>query len=76
MHLNIHQTNQFHQDIYDYFEQVGSINDVKAQNTTVVNIVDTIIQDAMAFVMQVTAILMAVVLVLTLRLTSKKINKQ
>ena len=67
---------QFHQDIYDYFEQVGSINDVKAQNTTVVNIVDTIIQDAMAFVMQVTAILMAVVLVLTLRLTSKKINKQ
>ena len=67
---------QYHQDVYDYFQKVGNINEVKAENSTVVNIVDTIIQNAMAFVMQVTAIIMGIVFVLTFRLQDKHIKKQ
>ena len=40
------------------------------------NIADTIVEDAMGFVMIVTAILMAIVFVLTLRLKDMKIEKQ
>ena len=67
---------QFHQDVYDYFQKVGNIDDVKAQDSIIVNTADIIIQNAMAFVMQVTTILMGVVFVLTLRLQDKKIKKQ
>ena len=66
---------QFHQDIYDYFQKVGSTTEVKSENETVVNIADTVVQDAMEFVMIVTAILMAVIFVLTLRLNDKRIRK-
>ena len=65
----------FHEDIYDYFQSIGSINDVKAENSTVQSIVNIIIKDSMEFVMYVTAALMAVIFVLTLRLTDKKIKK-
>jgi MFS family permease len=65
----------FHEDVYDYFQSIGSINDVKAENSTVQNIVNTIVKDSMEFVMYVTAILMAVIFVLTWRLTDKKIKK-
>ena len=61
----------FQLEVYDHFQKVGNLNDIKADHT-VVEIVDTIIQDAMAFVMQVTAILMGIVFILTLRLQDKK----
>jgi hypothetical protein len=65
----------YHDGVYNYFEKIGSINEVKAENSTVQNIVNTIIKDSMEFVMYVTAILMAVVFVLSLRLSDKKIKK-
>ena len=65
----------FQLEVFDHFEKVGNINDVKA-DSTVINIVDTTIHDAMGFVMIVTAILMAVVFVLTLRLKDMKSEKQ
>ena len=66
---------QVHQDIFDYFEKVGNVDEIKTENSTVVNIADTVIQDSMEFVMLVTAILMAIVFVLTFRLNDKKIKK-
>ena len=66
---------QVHQDIFDYFEKVGNVDDIKSENSTVINIADTVIQDSMAFVMLVTAVLMAIVFVLTFRLKDKKIKK-
>ena len=66
---------QVHQDIFDYFEKVGNVDEIKSENSTVINIADTIIQDSMAFVMLVTAALMAIVFVLTFRLNDKKIKK-
>ena len=61
----------FHQEAYDYFQKVGSINEIK-ENATIEDIVNIIIQDTMAFVMQVTAIIMGIVFILTLRLQDKK----
>ena len=69
------ENEQVHQDIFDYFEKVGNVDDIKSENSTVINIADTIIQDSMAFVMLVTAALMAIVFVLTFRLNDKKIKK-
>ena len=63
----------FQLEVLDHFQKVGNLNDVKADHT-VVEIVDTILQDAMAFVMQVTAILMGIVFILTLRLEDKKVK--
>jgi Na+/melibiose symporter-like transporter len=65
----------FQLEVYDHFQKVGNLNDVKADHS-VVQIVDTIIQDAMAFVMQVTAILMGIVFIMTLRLQGKNPEKQ
>ncbi|WP_405296255.1 MFS transporter [Methanobrevibacter sp.] len=64
---------QFHDDVYNYFQKVGTIDDIK-QNNTLVDVVNIIIQNAMAFVMQITAILMGIVLVLTFRLQDKKVK--
>ena len=66
---------QFHQNVYHYFQKVGNIDEIKSQGNTVVTIVDSIFQDAMAFVMLVTALLMGVVFILTLRLQDKNIKK-
>ena len=66
---------QFHQDVYDYFQKVGNIDDVKAQDSIIVNTADIIIQNAMAFVMQVLAIILGVILILTLRIKDKNIKK-
>ena len=65
----------FQLEVLDHFQKVGNLNDIKA-NSTIVNIVDVILQDSMAFVMQVTAILMGVVFILTLRLQDKKIKNK
>ena len=65
----------FYDDVYDYFQSIGSINDVKAENSTVQSIVNVIIKDSMQFVMYVTAALMAIIFVLTLRLSDKEIKK-
>ncbi len=64
----------FHQEVYNHFQKV-TVDEIQ-QNKTVLTIVDTIIQDSMAFVMQVTGILMGIVFLMTLRLKSKKINNQ
>jgi EmrB/QacA subfamily drug resistance transporter len=64
----------FQLEVFDHFEKVGNLNDIQ-KDKTVVTIVDTIIQDAMAFVMQITAVLMGIVFLLTLRLQDKKIQK-
>ena len=61
----------FHQEAYDYFQKVGSINEIK-ENATIEDIVNIIIQDTMAFVMEVTAIIMGIVFILTLQLQDKK----
>ena len=66
---------QFHQDVYDYFQKVGNIDEIKSQDSMIVNAADTIIQDAMGFVMLVTTILMGIVLILILRLQDPNIKK-
>ena len=65
----------FQLEVYDHFQKVGNLNDVQ-KDKTVVKIVDTIVQDAMAFVMQITAVLMGIVFLLTLRLEDKKIKNK
>ena len=64
----------FELEAYESFQTVSSINDIQS-DPTVVGIVDIILQDTMAFVMQITAIIMAIVLILTLLLEDKKIKK-
>ena len=66
---------QFYLNIFDYFQNVGNMDDIKSQDSIVVNVADTIIQEAMGFVMMITSILMVAVLVLTFRLDDKKIKK-
>ena len=66
---------QLHQDVLNYFQKVGNLDDIK-DNNTVVDVANTIIQETMAFVMQVTTIIMAIVFILTLRLQDKKLKKQ
>jgi EmrB/QacA subfamily drug resistance transporter len=67
---------QFHQDIYDYFQKVGNVDELKSQGSTVVTIADNIFQNAMEFVMDVMAILMGIIFILTLRLQDEKIKNQ
>ena len=66
---------QFQQGVLDYFQKVGNIDDLKG-NSTVVDIVNIIVENTMAFVMQVTAILMGIVFILILRLQKPNIKKQ
>jgi Na+/melibiose symporter-like transporter len=65
----------FESDVYDYFQNMDSVDTVK-ENSTVENILDTITQESMGFIMIVTAILMAIIFVLILRLKDMKIEKQ
>lgn len=65
----------YEKGVYEYFQSIGSINEVNAENSTVQSIVNVIIKDSMQFVMYVTAALMAVIFVLTLRLSDKEIKK-
>ena len=65
---------QFLQTVYDYFQKVGNMDDIRAEGSTVMTIVDGIFQDTMAFVMQVMALLMGVIFILTLRLQDKTLN--
>ncbi len=65
----------FQLEVYDQFQKVANINDVKS-DSTIVSVVDIIVKDAMAFVMQVTALLMGIVFILSLRLEGKKTSKQ
>ncbi len=71
-----HSSDQtYEKSVYDYFQSIGSINEVNAENSTVQSIVNIIIKDSMQFVMYVTAALMAVIFILTFRLTDKEIKK-
>ena len=65
----------FELDVYDYFQNMDSFNAVQ-EDSTVEDILDTIVQDTMGFVMIVSVMLMAVVFVLILRLKDMKIEKQ
>ena len=76
MHFPEYSGNEtFELDVYDYFQGVDSVDDIK-EDSTIEGILDTVIQDAMGFVMIVTAILMSIVFVLILRLKDMKIEKQ
>ena len=66
---------QFVLDVIDYFQNVGSVDEIQSQGSTVVSIADIIIQETMGFVMMVTAIIMAIVFALTFRLDEAKIKK-
>ena len=61
----------FQMEVYNHFQTVGNVNDAQP-DSQMVKVVDVIIQDAMAFVMQITAVLMGIVFLLTLRLQGKK----
>ena len=65
----------YEKGVYNYFQSISSINEVNQENSTVQNVVNVIIKDSMQFVMYVTAALMAIIFVLTLRLSDKKIKK-
>ena len=65
----------FQLEVFNSFQSVDTVNDAQL-NSTVVEIIDIIIQDSMAFVMQVTAVLMGIVFLMTLRLEDKKVKKQ
>ena len=64
---------QFHQDVINYFQKAGNIDNIK-QDSTLVNAFNIIVQNTMAFVMQITAIIMAIVFALSFRLQDKKIK--
>ena len=64
---------QFHQEVYDYFQKLDTID---GQDSIVVNTADIIIQEAMATVMYVLAIVFGVILILTLRIKDNTIKKQ
>lgn len=66
---------QFVLDVIDYFQNVGSVDEIQSQGSTVVSVADIIIQETMGFVMTVTAIIMAIVFALTFRLDEAKIKK-
>ena len=61
---------QFFDDAANYLQAAGTDN--VTQDSTVMKAVDVVIQEAMGFVMIVTAILLAVVFIATLRLQPKK----
>ena len=64
---------QFHEAVYDYFQKLDTI---EGQDSIVVNTADIIIQNAMASVMYGLAIVLAAILILTLRLKNINIKKQ
>ena len=61
---------QFFDDAANYLQAAGTEN--ITQDNTVMNAVDVIIQEAMGFVMVITAILLGIVFIATLRLQPKK----
>ena len=65
---------QFQLEVANYFQKVATIDDLK-QDSTLVDVANIIIQNTMAFVMQVTALIMGVVFLLTLRLKDNKIKQ-
>jgi Na+/melibiose symporter-like transporter len=65
---------QFHMDLFNYLQKAGTADNLK-DNSTFVDVVNLIIQETMAFVMQITAIIMGVVFLLTLRLQDRKIKQ-
>ena len=67
----------FHEGLLEHFETLGNDNltEIAAQNSVAEKIINTVIQDSMAIVMQVTALILAIGFVLTLRLKDKKIKK-
>ncbi len=69
---------EFHDNIQVYFEKLGHVNTAELKHDTSLKekIVSKIIQDAMALVMQVTALLLAIGGALTLTLKDRKIRGQ
>ncbi|WP_323737591.1 MFS transporter (plasmid) [Methanosphaera sp. ISO3-F5] len=64
---------QFHQEIYNHFQKIDTL---EGQDSIVVNTADIIIQEAMAAVMYVLAIVLGIILILTLQIKNNNINKQ
>ena len=67
---------EFHDNLKVYFEKLGNVNttELKNDNSLKEKIVSKVIQDAMALVMHVTALLLAIGGVLTLTLRDKKLR--
>ena len=65
---------QFHMDLFNYLQKAGTADNLK-DNSTFVDVVNLIIQETMAFVMQITAVIMGIVFLLTLRLQDRKIKQ-
>ncbi len=69
------QNETFNLNEFEQFEKMETVNNVEIDNSTE-SILNTIVQDSMEFVMIVTAILMAIVFLLILRLKDMKIKNQ
>lgn len=67
---------EFHDNLQLYFEKLGQVNTTELKHDTSLKekIVSKVIQDAMALVMQVTALLLAIGGVLTLTLKDRKLK--
>ena len=61
-----------------YFEKLGHVNttQLKHENTLKEKIVNTVVQDAMKLIMEVTAVILFIGLLLTLTLKDEKINRK
>ena len=70
------ENDHIHQDIYNYFQKMGNLYELKSQESIVIAAADIIVQNAMGFEMIVTTILMGVVFALTLRLDDTRIKIQ
>lgn len=70
------ENDQIHQDIYNYFQKMGNLDELKSQESIVIAAADIIVQNAMGFVMIVTTLIMGVVFALTLRLDDERIKIQ
>lgn len=62
---------QFYDDATSYLQTAGTMDNV-TQDSTLMNGINIIIQESMGFVMVVTAILLAIVFIITLRLQTPK----
>ena len=65
---------QVAQQVHKMISDGATIDDLK-QDSTLVDVANIIIQNTMAFVMQITALIMGVVFLLTLRLKDNKIKQ-
>ena len=69
---------QFHQDLHIYFEKLGHVNTTELRHdySLEAKIVSLVVQDTMAIVMYVTALLLAIGSILTLTLDDRVLRRK